>query len=59
METKSKLVCGSCKKILTNLAGNAQFKCPNCGQTEIVRCAHCRKIAAKYKCSSCNFEGPN
>lgn len=54
-----KVVCNSCKKVLTNRGGTARFLCPQCGKTEIVRCAHCRKIAAKYVCVECNFEGPN
>ena len=53
-----KLVCISCKRDVTNVGG-ITFKCPNCGKYEITRCTHCRKIAAKYKCFECNFEGPN
>ncbi|MBI4141661.1 RNA-binding protein [Candidatus Woesearchaeota archaeon] len=56
---ESKLVCISCKKLLSNNSGIARFLCPQCGKSEIVRCAHCRKIAAKYVCPQCNFEGPN
>ncbi|MBS3104758.1 RNA-binding protein [Candidatus Woesearchaeota archaeon] len=52
-------LCTSCKKRITNTIGSTRFKCPKCGQVELVRCNHCRKIAAKYKCSSCGFEGPN
>ncbi len=51
--------CSSCKRRITNMAGTAQFKCPHCGQTDFIRCQHCREIAAKYKCSQCGFEGPN
>ena len=54
-----KLVCTSCKAIITNLGGSTKFQCPNCGKSTIVRCKHCRDIAAKYKCASCGFEGPN
>ncbi|MBU0628090.1 MAG: RNA-binding protein [Nanoarchaeota archaeon] len=57
--TNQRLVCGSCKSITTNIEGSTVFKCPNCGKTDIVRCKHCRSIAAKYKCASCGFEGPN
>jgi len=39
--------------------GSITFKCPNCGKTEIKRSIHDRKIAAKYTCSECGFEGPN
>ncbi|MCH8067050.1 MAG: RNA-binding protein [Nanoarchaeota archaeon] len=56
---KEKLVCSSCKKSVTNSKGTARFNCPDCGKTEIIRCAHCRKIAAKYVCGNCKFEGPN
>ncbi len=52
-------VCSSCKSKITNIEGATSFKCPNCGAEEMVRCSACRKIAAKYKCSKCGFEGPN
>ena len=52
------LICTSCKKRITNDPGTVKFKCPECG-TEIVRCSHCREVAAKYKCPKCGFEGPN
>ena len=54
-----KLVCSSCNKNVANSKGTTVFKCPNCNKTEIVRCAHCRKIAAMYTCKDCTFEGPN
>jgi len=53
------LVCGSCKARITNDEGNTIFNCPSCGKSTIIRCKHCREIAAKYKCSECGFEGPN
>ena len=53
------LKCTSCNVRITAIPGSAVFKCPNCGKQDIVRCAHCRKIVAKYKCKSCGFEGPN
>lgn len=56
---KEKLVCSSCKKNVANSQGTAVFKCPSCGKEDVVRCMHCRKIAAKYTCPSCSFEGPN
>ncbi len=52
------LICNSCKKEISN-EGGVTFTCPNCGKTEIVRCMHCKELAAKYVCSSCLFEGPN
>ena len=44
---------------ITNTIGSTRFLCPRCSKTEIVRCFHCREIAAKYKCPSCGFEGPD
>lgn len=50
-------ICTSCKKPLTNDKGSVTFKCPKCNQ-ELNRCTHCRDISVKYKCASCDFEGP-
>ncbi|MAG47107.1 RNA-binding protein [archaeon] len=50
-------VCNSCKKSI--LDSGSIFKCPECGKSEIVRCRHCREIAARYTCSKCSFQGPN
>jgi len=55
----NKLVCCSCKEEITNQRGTARFLCPKCGKMEIIRCPHCRKLAAKYQCPACQFEGPN
>jgi predicted RNA-binding Zn-ribbon protein involved in translation (DUF1610 family) len=57
MEQKKQ--CTSCKTNIVNAVGAAVFKCPKCGKGDIVRCKHCREIAAKYKCPECGFEGPN
>lgn len=57
--TEKQIICISCKKKITNLTGTARFLCPNCAKTEIIRCKHCRDIAAQYKCANCGFEGPN
>jgi len=54
-----KLRCSSCGVEITNQKGSTKFKCPNCGKAEIVRCFHCREIAAKYTCPECGFTGPN
>ena len=40
-------------------AGSVTFLCPRCGKGKIRRTHHERKIATKYHCSSCGFEGPN
>ncbi|MBS3133972.1 RNA-binding protein [Candidatus Woesearchaeota archaeon] len=50
-------ICNSCKKQI--LEGAALFKCPECGKSVIVRCKHCREIAARYTCEKCGFSGPN
>lgn len=57
--TEEQLKCGSCKARITNLEGSAKFQCPSCGKSTIIRCKHCREIAAKYSCPECKFEGPN
>ncbi|MFH1332290.1 MAG: zinc finger domain-containing protein [archaeon] len=54
-----KLICSSCDKETINEKGSVMFKCPSCGQSDIIRCLHCRKIGARYKCPVCEFEGPN
>jgi predicted RNA-binding Zn-ribbon protein involved in translation (DUF1610 family) len=53
------LACLSCKRKVMNEAGTVIFNCPSCGKSQIVRCGHCRNIAAKYKCHECGFSGPN
>jgi len=53
------LKCVSCHRSLASAYPGVIFTCPSCGKVEIVRCNHCREIGAKYKCKSCNFEGPN
>ena len=52
------LKCNSCKKIISE-GGAVSFKCPNCNDYQIVRCRHCREIAARYVCLLCSFSGPN
>lgn len=52
-------VCISCKKEIVNDQGSAHFNCPKCGDYEVVRCNNCRTNATKYRCPSCEFEGPN
>ncbi len=51
--------CSSCKTMIMNIIGSTKFQCPKCGKTTIIRCKHCRKLATKYKCENCGFEGPN
>lgn len=56
---EGKYLCSSCKKDITNDVGSARFNCPSCRDEEIIRCYDCRKLATRYKCHSCGFEGPN
>ncbi|MCK4670677.1 MAG: DUF1610 domain-containing protein [Nanoarchaeota archaeon] len=49
--------CSTCKQRITNTTGSVKFDCPNCGEVEIIRCGHCRSIAAGYKCPKCGFNG--
>ena len=49
--------CNSCDKNITNIKGSTRFKCPDCGKEEIIRCFDCRRLAVKYKCKKCGFEG--
>ncbi|MDP6294263.1 MAG: zinc finger domain-containing protein [Candidatus Woesearchaeota archaeon] len=51
--------CLTCKQSLMNDTGGVEFKCPQCNDFDIIRCAHCRKTATRYTCPKCNFEGPN
>jgi hypothetical protein len=55
----TKKTCISCKKDIMNNTGTTIFMCPKCGKYEIVRCKHCREIAARYTCPECGFSGPN
>ncbi|MEM7813763.1 MAG: zinc finger domain-containing protein [Candidatus Aenigmatarchaeota archaeon] len=50
--------CSSCQVGLKTEDGWARFKCPNCGEAEIFRCARCRKQSIVYTCPKCEFEGP-
>ena len=57
MATEKK--CLSLNISITNDRGAVSFKCPNCGDYEIVRSTKARKIAATYTCPKCGFVGPN
>jgi predicted RNA-binding Zn-ribbon protein involved in translation (DUF1610 family) len=51
--------CTATGKEITNDSGSVKFNCPNCGKGVIVRSLEARKLATKYTCPSCGFEGPN
>jgi hypothetical protein len=57
--SEEKLVCGSTKQRITNDSGRVIFACPKCGEDTIIRSSKARKLAMKYKCTKCGFEGPN
>ena len=40
------------------LRGQAEKMRPNCGDSEIIRCTHCRETLNIYKCVKCGKEGP-
>jgi predicted RNA-binding Zn-ribbon protein involved in translation (DUF1610 family) len=46
-------------KPITNDSGSVTFKCPQCGEMTISRSTSERKLATRYKCAKCGFEGPN
>ncbi|MEM0174023.1 MAG: zinc finger domain-containing protein [Sulfolobaceae archaeon] len=52
------LICSSCGKIIHPREKSVMFRCPNCGDIEIIRCASCRKQGITYICPKCGFEGP-
>lgn len=52
------MLCNSCGKNLVSSDNFVQFECPNCGETEVIRCKKCRRKQNVYKCKNCGFEGP-
>ncbi len=44
---------------ITNDRGSVIFDCPKCGEQKIIRSFKARQTSVKYKCPSCDFEGPN
>jgi len=55
MATKPKR-CTSCG--VEVLKEYTEFKCPNCGESEFVRCWSCRVLGTPYICDKCGFTGP-
>ena len=54
-----KIIRSSSGVEVTNEKGSTIFKCPNCGDYDIIRSLHERKIATRYTCPKCGFSGPN
>ncbi|MBR9681221.1 MAG: DUF1610 domain-containing protein [Candidatus Altiarchaeota archaeon] len=57
MEAKSSR-CITCNKDIKVVKHSVIFKCPGCGDKEIVRCGQCRTQMRLWNCSVCGFEGP-
>ncbi|MBI2545403.1 MAG: DUF1610 domain-containing protein [Candidatus Aenigmarchaeota archaeon] len=53
-----KLQCTTCNTNVLARKNFVRFKCPKCGEVEIIRCSTCKNLGIKYTCSGCNFEGP-
>ena len=51
--------CSATKRRIDNDPGATTFKCPKCGEYEIIRSTFARENAIKYNCPKCGFEGPN
>lgn len=49
--------CATCGARLTG-KGFTTFKCPQCGEAPVGRCAQCRDQSVRYLCTACGFEGP-
>jgi predicted RNA-binding Zn-ribbon protein involved in translation (DUF1610 family) len=44
---------------IVNDKGSVNFRCPKCGETEVIRSRYERENAVKYTCEKCGFSGPN
>ncbi|MCD6092907.1 MAG: DUF1610 domain-containing protein [Candidatus Aenigmarchaeota archaeon] len=53
-----RIECTSCHGNVVSEENFTRFKCPKCGEAEIVRCEKCRKLSNVYVCPKCGFEGP-
>lgn len=53
-----RLECTTCHTNVVTENSFIKFKCPGCGEVEIIRCERCRKSSNIYKCPKCGFEGP-
>ncbi|MEM5802186.1 MAG: zinc finger domain-containing protein [Candidatus Aenigmatarchaeota archaeon] len=52
------LKCSTCGTPVSAKRNFVRFKCPNCGEVEIIRCNTCKSLSNKYTCSKCLFTGP-
>jgi len=50
--------CTTCGKPLISEERFTKFKCPSCGEVEIIRCESCRVRKIPYVCEKCGFRGP-
>ena len=55
MEALAGKTCSSCGRLTSEYT---EFKCPQCGNSTIIRCGTCRENHNTYKCNECKFEGP-
>ena len=56
MESKRSTAMGVA---IVNDKGSVSFRCPKCGETEVIRSRYERENAVKYACAKCGFSGPN
>ncbi|MFN3527701.1 MAG: zinc finger domain-containing protein [Candidatus Altarchaeaceae archaeon] len=49
------MICQTCGRETNEVT---RFPCPNCGETEIIRCKSCRILGRQYTCPKCGFTGP-
>ncbi len=52
------LRCTSCNTNVLTKKYWVRFKCPACGEAEIIRCSTCKALSIKYTCPKCGFTGP-
>ncbi|HLC59650.1 MAG TPA: zinc finger domain-containing protein [archaeon] len=50
--------CTSCGTDSLARKNFVRFMCPNCMETEIVRCFNCKVMSNRYECVKCKFIGP-
>lgn len=48
-------LCVSCGRLTNQYV---EFRCPSCGEGNIIRCYSCREKHTRYRCTKCDFEGP-